>query len=248
MSKTEKKQSKKSQVTSSRDRLAERVLKRFPNRRFETDDDVFDAIDEYDTFLSEHYESMLSDHNRLTQLMYSNPRVGAFITEVAEGGDALEACVRYFGQELLESSGDARRMYAVRKANDEFVERSRAYREMEQAMERNVDKSARAIERFMRNKQMNETELEDFIDRIFHVCKHVFAGDLSEDVLELLYKGLRYDTDLSCAEHAAEVKGRNQRILMERRDAVGDNLPKPQGRLAGAGASRRVPRRSVWDM
>ncbi len=249
MSKTEKKQTKRVQSASSRDRLAERVLKRFPNRRFETDDDVFDAIDEYDSFMSEHYEQMLGDHNRLTQLMYSNPRVGAFITDVADGEDALVACVRYFGKELLECNGDAQKMRAVRRANDEFVERSRAFREMEVAMERNVEKSARAIERFMRSKQMSREDLEDFLERIFHVCNHVFSGDLSEDVLELLYKGLRYDTDLSCAEHTAEVRGRNQRIMMERRNAVGDNLPKVQGRTAAPDGGTRYSRhRSVWDM
>ena len=184
--------------------------------------------------------------------MFSNPRVGAFISDVAEGEDALVACVRYFGKELFDSSSDTQKMHALRIANEEFDERNRAFRELEAAMKDNVERSTRSIERFMRTKKMTEQELDDFIDRVFHVCSHVFAGDLRDDILELLYKGLRYDVDLSCAEHAGEVKGRNRRIVMERREVAGDKMP-----LAGEGNAlpttgsgyRRTRRRgSVWDM
>lgn len=252
MNKKEKNQPKVYQGATSRERLARRIVEHYPDRVFECEDDVYDALDEYASYLSDHYERMLSDHNRLTGLMYSNPRVGAFITDVADGEDALVACVRYFGKELLDSSNDAQKVQAIKRANDEFVERNRAFQEMEAAMHRNVDKSTRSIERFMRMKQMDESQLDSFLDRVFHVCHHVFTGDLSEDVLELLYKGLIYDTDLSCAEHAAEVKGRNSRIVMERRDAMGDSLSDANNSIPndkGSKGYRRTRRRpSVWDM
>lgn len=252
MSKTEKQLPATSKARTSRERLAERILQRFPDRRFETEDDVYDALDEYDSFVCEHYEKMLSDQNKLGQLMFSNPRVGAFISDVVEGEDALVACVRYFGKELFDSSTDAQKMHALRVANDEFAERNRSYLELEKAMKENVERSTRSIERFMRSKKMTEEELDDFIDRMFHVCSHVFAGDLREDVLELLYKGLHYDADLSCAEHAGEVKGRNRRIVMERREAAGDKMPTAgSGNAApqsGSGYRRTRRRNSVWDM
>lgn len=252
MSKTEKKTTKESLAGTSRERLARRIIERFPDRHFECEDDVYDAIEECDTLMREHYEKMLSDHNRLSELMYSNPRVGAFISEVAEGEDALVACVRYFGRELLENSDDKQRMNALRRANEEYLERNRTFQEMEEAMHKNIEKSARAMERFMRSKKMSESDFEEFIDRVFHVCRHVFAGDLSDDVLELLHKGLRYDIDLPCAEHAAEVKGRNSRIMMTRREAVGDKLPHGEGNTApeanGNGYRRPRRRRSVWDL
>ncbi|MBO7318280.1 MAG: hypothetical protein J6U43_06145 [Bacteroidales bacterium] len=252
MNKTEKNLPKGSQSSTSRERLARRIVEHYPGRVFECEDDVYDALDEYASFLSEHYEKMLGDHNRLTGLMCSNPRVGAFITDVADGEDALVACVRYFGKELLESSSDAQKQHAIKRANEEYLERHRAFQDMEAAMHRNVEKSTRSIERFMCNKKMDESELDNFLDRVFHVCHHVFAGDLSEDVLELLYKGLRYDTDLSCAEHVAEVKGRNKRIVMERRDSTSDSLSDihnaPSDEKSSKGYRRTRRRPSVWDL
>lgn len=252
MSKKEKQLPAASKARTSRERLAERILQRFPDRRFETEDDVYDALDEYDSYVCEHYEKMLSDQNKLSRLMFSNPRVGAFISDVAEGEDALVACVRYFGKELFDSSSDTQKMHALRIANEEFDERNRAFRELEAAMKDNVERSTRSIERFMRTKKMTEQELDDFIDRVFHVCSHVFAGDLRDDILELLYKGLRYDVDLSCAEHAGEVKGRNRRIVMERREVAGDKMPLAgEGNVqptTGSGYRRTRRRGSVWDM
>ena len=254
MSKTDKNLSSEVRKSSSKERLAQRILQRYPDRRFENDDDFYDALYEYDTFLCGNYEKMVGDQNRLCQLMCSNPKIGAFISDVADGEDALVACVRYFGRDLLEQGGDDRKMYAIRRANEEFLERNRCYRELEDSMRKNVEQSVRHIERFMRNKKMDDVAFEEFLDRVFHVCRHVFAGDINTDVLELLYKGLRYDTDLPCAEHAAEIKGRNERIVISRRDTAGDALPSIKHTPASGcdretGGYRRPRRRnSIWDM
>ncbi len=251
MSKTEQNTARERNNRTSRDRIAERLVRRYPGRMFENIDEVFDALDEYDTYVCDHYEKMLGDHNKLTQLMYSNPRVGAFISDIADGEDAVVACIRYFGKELLEGESDEVKLQALNRANEEFMERNKAFRDMEEAMQRNVEKSSRSIERFKRNKGMDELEINDFLERVFHVCRHVFSGDLSEDVLELLHKGLRYDTDLSCAEHAAEIKGRNHSIVMAHRDSIGDALPSTPNNSGSnrKGGYRRFRRHSsVWDM
>lgn len=236
---------------SARERIARRLQERYPDRQFTDEEEFYDALDEYDNALSQHYEQMLGDQNRLCQMMCSNPKMGAFISDVADGEDVLVACVRYFGKDMLDHAGDERYMHAIRRANEEFEARNRHYMELEESMRHNVEQSARHIERFMRAKQMDEAEFDDFLDRVFHICQHVFAGDLTIDVLELLYKGLHYDTDLTCAEHAAEIKGRNERITLSRRDIAGDHLPALPHKNGGnetGGYRRPRRRRSIWDM
>ena len=53
----------------------------------------------------------------------SNPKMGAFISDVIGGEDALIACVRYFGKDMLDCAEDEGRMEEVRKANDEYLSR-----------------------------------------------------------------------------------------------------------------------------
>ena len=146
-------------------------------------------------------------------------------------------------------------MAEVRKANDEYLSRVARFNELESQMRENLEKSSRCMERFKTEKGMNDAEFEGFLDRVYHLCNHVFMGELNDEVLNLLFKGLYYDRDLSCAERDGEVRGRNERIVFERRERGGDSLPplrnggsfeSDTSELSPVFGNRR--RRSVWDM
>lgn len=36
---------------------------------------------------------------------------------------------------------------------------------------------------------MSDEEFEGFLDRVYHLCNHVFMGELNDEVLGLLFKG-----------------------------------------------------------
>ena len=105
-------------LRKSRDLLVERILHRYPARRVDSDDDLFDALEEYDSYRNERYERLADDQSKLCKLFMSNPKMGAFISDVIGGEDALIACVRYFGKDMLDCAEDEGRMEEVRKAND----------------------------------------------------------------------------------------------------------------------------------
>lgn len=217
-------------LRKSRDLLVERILHRYPARRVDSDDDLFDALEEYDSYRNERYERLADDQSKLCKLFMSNPKMGAFISDVIGGEDALIACVRYFGKDMLDCAEDEGRMAEVRKANDEYLSRMARFGELENQMRENLKNSTRCMERFKSEKGMND------------------------EVLGLLFKGLYYDRDLSCAEREAEVRGRNERIVFEKRERNGDSLPplrnggsfEPDADLSPVFGNRR--RRSVWDL
>ena len=239
----------------SRDLLVEKLLDRFPTRPLDNDDELFDALEEYDSYRNERYERLADDQSKLCKLFMSNPKMGAFISDVIGGDDALVACVRYFGRDMLDCARDENRMAEVRRANDEYLSRVARFNALESQMRENLEKSSRCMERFKAEKGMNDAEFEGFLDRVYHLCNHVFMGELNDEVLNLLFKGLYYDRDLSCAERDGEVRGRNERIVFERRERGGDSLPplrnggsfeSDTSELSPVFGNRR--RRSVWDM
>ena len=199
-------------LRKSRDLLVERILHRYPARRVDSDDDLFDALEEYDSYRNERYERLADDQSKLCKLFMSNPKMGAFISDVIGGEDALIACVRYFGKDMLDCAEDEGRMEEVRKANDEYLSRMARFGELENQMRENLKNSTRCMERFKSEKGMSDEEFESFLDRVYHLCNHVFMGELNDEVLGLLFKGLYYDRDLSCAEREAEVRGRAYRF------------------------------------
>lgn len=118
-------------LRKSRDLLVERILHRYPARRVDSDDDLFDALEEYDSYRNERYECLADDQSKLCKLFMSNPKMGAFISDVIGGEDALIACVRYFGKDMLDCAEDEGRMEEVRKANDEYLSRMARFGELE---------------------------------------------------------------------------------------------------------------------
>ena len=238
----------------SRELLMERISRQYPTRQVDSDDELFDALEEYDTLLNERYERLADDQSRLCKLFMANPKMGAFISDVIGGEDALIACVRYFGKDVLDCAEDEGRMAELRKANDEYLSRMARFNELESQMRENLEKSSRCMKRFKSSKGMSDEEFEGFLDRVYHLCNHVFMGELNDEVLELLFKGLYYDRDLSCAERDAEVRGRNERITFEKRERGGDSLPPLRNGGSFESDADYSPifgnrrRRSVWDL
>ena len=235
--------------------LLARVSKSFPDRVFDNDDLFFDSLLEYEDDLRKRYEYLCQDQLKLADIFMSNPRMAEFIGDVLGGDDPLAACVRHFGTDILACVGDESRLIELQRENDEFMHRVRAGELLQREMEENWQHSARAIARFKAQKGMSDTEFEEFLDRVYHVCEHVFMHNFTTEILELLFKGINYDLDLDNTERAAEIRGRNERILNERSKHEGSPLPMLGSNSGGEGADENRSaafgfrrRRSVWDL
>ena len=240
---------------NSRELLMARLSKSFPDRSFDDENLFFDSLLEYEEDMRKRYYYLCQDQMKLADIFMANPRMAEFIGDVLGGDDALAACVRHFGKDILECVGDERKLEDLERENEEFTRRVRAGEQLRREMEENWQHSARAIARFKAHKGMSDEEFEDFLDRVHHVCEHVFMHDFTTEILELLFKGINYDLDMDNTERIAEIRGRNERILSERKQRDGNILPHLGGNGGGDDADENRSaafgfrrRRSVWDM
>ena len=235
---------------TSRGVIVKRLIKHFPDRDFDNDDELFDVLATFDADLDERFEKLRNDQTKLARLFTSNPKMAGFISTVSEGEDPLIACVRYFGGDVLDCAYDENRLMQLRKENDAYLERMQSFARTEKEIEENWKLSAKSIERFKEAKGMSDEEFDLFIEKVCHLCEHVFMCDFSFEVLDTLFKGVNYDTDIDIAEQAGEVKGRNQRIIFSKdKSATTDSSS-----LRNESSSELTPmfglrrRKSVWDL
>lgn len=235
---------------TSRGVIVKRLIKHFPDRNFDSDDELFEVLASYDADLDERFEKLRKDQTKLAQIFTSNPKMAGFISTVIEGEDPLIACVRYFGGDVLQCAYDEDRLMQLRKENDAYLDRMQTYAKTEKEIEENWKVSAKSIERFKEAKGMTDEEFDMFIEKVCHLCEHVFMCDFSYEVLDTLFKGVNYDTDMDLAEQTGEVKGRNQRIIFskDKSDAATSQSLKTDSSadLTPMFGLRR--RKSVWDM
>lgn len=235
---------------TSRGVIVKRLIKHFPDRNFDSDDELFEVLASYDADLDERFEKLRNDQTKLARIFTSNPKMAGFISTVIEGEDPLIACVRYFGGDVLECAYDENRLMQLRKENDAYLDRMQTYAKTEKEIEENWKVSAKSIERFKEAKGMTDEEFDMFIEKVCHLCEHVFMCDFSFEVLDTLFKGVNYDTDVDLAEQTGEVKGRNQRIIFskDKSDAATSQSLRTDtsAELTPMFGLRR--RKSVWDM
>ncbi len=234
---------------TSRGVIVKRLIKHFPDRDFDNDDELFEVLANYDADLDERFEKLRNDQTKLARIFTSNPKMAGFISTVIEGEDPLIACVRYFGGDVLDCAYDENRLMQLRKENDAYLQRMHSFAKTEKEIEENWKMSSKSIERFKESKGMSDEEFDLFIEKVCHLCEHVFMCDFSFEVLDTLFKGINYDTDIDIAEQAGEVKGRNQRIIFSKEKLGESSAPSKHDSSANLTPMFGLRRRkSVWDL
>lgn len=219
----------------SRELLREKLLQNYPDRKVENDDELFDLLWEYDSQLCGCYDRLKEGQLKLAHLFNENPKVGAFISDVVAGDDALLACIRHFGKRLLESGNDFEMMDKIRWEDMVYRERRMQQKKMEEERDNNWARSERIIEAFKTQNELSDEEFDRFLEEVYDLVESVFMGKFSMRMLELLYKGLNYESDMMQAEMNGEVRGKNQRIVLERGRAAGDSIPSLHSRSSAGG-------------
>lgn len=237
---------------TSRGVIVERLIKHFPEKNFDNDDELFATLAAFDADLDERFERLRNDQTKLAHLFTSNPKMAAFISSVIEGEDPLISCVRLFGGDVLECVHDENRMMQLRKENEAYMERVKEVQKAQKEIDENWKLSEKSINRFKEAKGMSDEEMEIFMEKVCHLCEHVFMCDFSFDVLDTLFKGVNYDTDIDIAEQTGEVKGRNQRIIFNKELSADNEVVSPPAKSENS--SDLTPmfglrrRKSVWDL
>ena len=234
---------------TSRGVIVKRLIKHFPDRDFDNDEELFEVLASYDADLDERFEKLRNDQTKLARIFTSNPKMAGFISTVIEGEDPLIACVRYFGGDVLDCAYDENRLMQLRKENDAYLQRMHSFAKTEKEIEENWKMSSKSIERFKEAKGMTDEEFDIFIEKVCHLCEHVFMCDFSFEVLDTLFKGINYDTDVDIAEQAGEVKGRNQRIVFSKDKSIDGGASVKHDSSADLTPMFGLRRRkSVWDL
>ncbi|MBR4963691.1 MAG: hypothetical protein IKY54_07330, partial [Muribaculaceae bacterium] len=74
---------------TSRGVIVKRLIKHFPDRDFDNDDELFEVLASYDADLDERFEKLRNDQTKLARIFTSNPKMAGFISTVIEGEDPL---------------------------------------------------------------------------------------------------------------------------------------------------------------
>ena len=232
---------------NGRAKMVEYLRAETPDAEVDYDDDdaFFGALDSSIASKDEMIGKYKSNSESLSNLMNNNPEVGAFIADIADGMSIDEAIGANFG-DIIGDDEEAKERY--KKGIESHKNRFAEIEKIQQLQKENVEKYKNVVEEFVAN--LPEEERESFPKFVGEWADKVYMFDFSDDLLDRFYKAFKYDADVQEAEEFGEVKGRNEKIELKKKD-VTDGLPQ-------IGNSRNTPketkqafsfskRESIWD-
>ena len=211
-----------------------------PDTDYSDDEAFYGALDEYDNRRGEELSRYKDFDDRLKAQITADPRAGLFLSNLMNGMNIVDNLLDVAGPELAEAvSSDAgkAKMDALRKQAEEVEAKRQA----------NMEASQSEIDEFLKDKP--QEDVEAFDDYIVGLFDQFAEGRFTREMLERLYKGFKYDSDMSDAVADAEVRGRNAKIVATKQERTdGDGVPslasmstrKPQ-------KATRSSNRSIWD-
>ena len=236
------------EVKSRRDQHVERLRKKYPDKKFEDDEEIYGQIsDDYDQYEQE-LEGLRGREQSLSNMFAADPRSAQFLTDMHNGKDPVLGLVRNFGVEIKDVLDDPEMQDRIAEANKEYVERIANSKKLDEEYEKNMDNTLDTLRQFQAERGMSDEQIDQVVGFLLGVVRDGVMGKFSTETLNMACKALNYDADVAAAGEEGEVAGRNAKITEKLRKSNKGDGTAPLGGKNGQGASAARKPQSMFDL
>lgn len=238
----------KEEVKSRRDQHLERLRKKYPEKRFEDDEEIYGTIsDDYD-----QYEQELGGYRdrekTLSDMFAADERSAQFLNDWRNGQDPVVGLVRTFGMEIKDVLDDPEMQDKIAEANKEYVERLAKSKKLDEEYDRNMDGTLGRMRQYQAERGLSDEQMDAIMDFLLGVVRDGVMGKFSTESLDMAWKAINHDEDVANASEEGEVAGRNSRITEQlRKRSKGDGMAPLNGKNGQAGGGGRKPQ-SIFEL
>ena len=236
------------EVKSRRDQHIDRLRKKYPDKKFEDDEEIYGQIsDDYDQYEQE-LEGYKGREKSLSDMFAADPRSAQFLTDMHNGNDPILGLVKNFGVEIKDVLDDPEMQEKIAEANKDFVERTAKSKKLDEEYEANMDTSLETMRQFQAENNLDDAQIDAIAAHLLTIAGDVVMGKFTRESLELAHKALNYDADVEAAGEEGEVAGRNAKITENLRKSNKGDGTAPLGGKNGQGASAPRKPQSMFDL
>lgn len=199
---------------------------------------------------SKELETAISEYQaneaKLVEILDAVPEFGGIVSSLATGDTLRVALIKAgFGPEDFsiesETEEDAEALVQAK------LERKRAIEEQKKIQKQFQDNSAKSekvLEEFKAKNGLDDKTSEKVVQAMADFVQKSLNGILTEDSLDLFLKAVKFETEVSKAETRGQIKGRNEKIAIERQKRTGDGIPALGSRAVPEEKSKKPSRLS----
>lgn len=236
------------EVKSRRDQHLERLRKKYPEKKFEDDEEIYGQIsDDYDQYEQE-LDGYKGREKTLSDMFAADPRSAQFLTDMHSGKDPVLGLVRNFGVEIKDVLDDPDMQDKIAEANKEYVERVAKSKKLDEEYNSNIETTLDTLREFQTERGISDEQIDRVVEFLLGVVRDGVMGMFSPETLDMACKALNYDADVASAVEEGEVAGRNAKITENLRKSNKGDGTMPLGGKNGQGASAARKQQSMFDL
>ena len=237
------------EVKSRRDQHLDRLRNKYPDKKFEDDEEIYGQIsDDYDQYEQE-LEGLRGREKSLSDMFAADPRSAQFLTDMHNGTDPILGLVRNFGVEIKDVLDNPEMQDKIAEANKEYVERIANSKKLDDEYEKNMDVTLETLRQFQAERGMSDEQIDQVVGFLLGVVRDGVMGKFSTETLNMACKALNYDADVAAAGEEGEVAGRNAKITEKLRKSNKGDGTAPLGGKNGQGHSSSPQKnQSIFDL
>lgn len=216
---------------SKRDRQIGRLREKYPDKKFEDDEEIYGQIGEdYD-----NYEKELGGYRErekaLSDMFASDPRSAEFLVEMSKGGNPVLSLLKNFGPDIKDTLDDPEKMQELADAWAEEQQHIAKSKQLDDEYAENLPKSLEALQKFQEERGLTDEQTDEIIFHLINIVRDGVMGKFSPEMFDLMTKAINHDEDVADAQEEGEVAGRNQRVTEKlRKSKNGDGLAPLNGK------------------
>ena len=236
-------------VRSRRDQHLERLRTKYPEKKFEDDEEIFGQIsDDYDAFEAEN-GAMKEREKSLSNMFRENPQAAFILNDMREGKDPVTSLVRRLGIQVKDVMDDPAMQDKIEAANKEYLDRVAKSKQLDEEYDSNLQTTLnKTLPEYMQQYGLSEEDIDAICAAWIQIVNDGIMGKLTPETITLIANALNHDTDVANAQEEGEVAGRNAKIVEKMRNSKkGDGITNLNGRN-GTPSQKANKQQSVFDL
>ncbi len=197
---------------SNRDRALERLKKRYPDRSFDDDEQMYGQMLDDDDTGEKELNGYKEREKIFSDLFASDPRSAQFLTEWKNGKNPAVALVEMFGDDFVEELKDPEKQEELAKASKNYAERVTKEKEYDEQYAKNIDESRDMIEALQKEEGLSDEDVDRAMEFLVGIMKDGILGKFSRESVLMALNALDHDKDVAAAEEEGRIAGRNTKI------------------------------------
>lgn len=232
---------------SKRDRHIGRLREKYPDKKFEDDEEIYGQIGEdYD-----NYEKQLGEYQgrekAISDMFASDPRSAEFFAEMSKGGNPVMSLLKNFGPDIKETLDDPEKMQELADVWAKEQEHIAKSKQLDDEYAENMPKSLEALRQFQEERGLSEEQTDEIIFKLINIVRDGVMGKFSPEMFDLMSKAINHDSDVATAQEEGTVAGKNARVTEKlRKSNKGDGIAPLNGKNGQQGAGKRGT--SIFDL